>query len=91
MKNEGKNVLALVPGVDDRYGKGVITSRIGLQREAAIVDEDTNILELFMRENNRKDVDCVVIDECQFLKKTSRRRAYRDSGQLQCPCSGIRS
>ncbi|HIU25551.1 MAG TPA: thymidine kinase [Candidatus Copromorpha excrementigallinarum] len=68
-EERGKNVLALVPGVDDRYGKGVITSRIGLQREASIVDDDTNILELFMRENNRRGVDCVVIDECQFLKK----------------------
>ena len=66
---EGSNVLALNAGVDDRYGKGMITSRIGLSREATIVDDDTNILEIFMRENNREPVDCVVIDECQFLKK----------------------
>ena len=68
-EERGKKVLALVPGVDDRYGKGVITSRIGLQREATIVNEDTNILEVFMRENNVEPIDCVVIDECQFLKK----------------------
>ena len=60
-EERGKKVLALVPGVDDRYGKGVITSRIGLQREATIVNEDTNILV--------EPIDCVVIDECQFLKK----------------------
>ena len=52
-EERGKRVLALVPGIDDRYGQGRITSRVGLSREATIVNEDTNILELFMRENSR--------------------------------------
>ena len=68
-EEKGKRVLALVPGIDDRYGQGVITSRVGLQREATIVNDDTNILELFMRENDREKIDCVLVDECQFLKK----------------------
>lgn len=68
-EERGKNVLVLVPGVDDRFGTGYVTSRIGARREALIVREDTNILELFMRESSRKDIDCVLIDECQFLKK----------------------
>lgn len=68
-EERGKNVLCLVPSVDTRYGTGMITSRIGLQREAQVVHEDTNILELFMRENGKKNIDCVLIDECQFLKK----------------------
>ena len=41
-EERGKKVLALVPGIDDRYGKGKITSRVGLSREATIVNEDTN-------------------------------------------------
>ena len=68
-EERGKRVLALVPGIDNRYGKGKITSRVGLSREATIVNENTNILEIFMRENDRKTIDCVVIDECQFLKR----------------------
>ena len=68
-EERGKRVLALVPGIDDRYGQGFITSRVGLQREATIVNEESNILEIFMRENDREPVDCVVVDECQFLKK----------------------
>lgn len=68
-EERGKNVLCLVPSVDTRYGTGMITSRIGLQREAQVVHEETNILELFMRENGKKNIDCVLIDECQFLKK----------------------
>ena len=68
-EERGKHVLTLVPAIDDRYGTGVITSRIGVQRDAMIVGEDTNILELFMRENEKHRIDCVCIDECQFLKK----------------------
>ena len=47
----------------------MITSRIGIQREALVVNEDTNILELYIRENEKRKIDCVLIDECQFLKK----------------------
>lgn len=68
-EERGKNVLTLIPAVDDRYGIGVITSRIGVQREAIVVNDDTNILELYMRENEKHKIECVLIDECQFLKK----------------------
>jgi len=64
-----KRVLTLVPGVDVRFGVGVITSRIGIQREATIVHDDTNLLELFMKEDAKSKISCVLIDECQFLKK----------------------
>ena len=68
-EERGKQVLTLIPSVDDRYGVGVMTSRIGIQREALVVNEDTNILELYIRENEKRKIDCVLIDECQFLKK----------------------
>ena len=68
-EERGKNVMTLVPSVDDRYGRGVITSRIGVQREALVVGEETNILELFIKENEKKHIDCVLVDEAQFLKK----------------------
>jgi len=68
-EERGKRVLVLVPGVDDRYGKGVVSSRIGVSREAIIVNDETNLLKLFMEENAEEDIDCVLVDECQFLKK----------------------
>ena len=55
-EEKGKNVMTLIPAVDDRYGRGVITSRIGVQREALVVNDDTNILELFIRENEKKKI-----------------------------------
>ncbi len=64
-----KTVFVLLPAVDNRHGKGVISSRIGLTREATVVEDDSNILEMFLTENAKKKVDCVLVDECQFLKK----------------------
>ncbi len=68
-EERGKKVLTLVPKVDNRYGEGMITSRIGVQRQSEVVDDDTNILELFLKENEKGKIDCVLLDECQFLKK----------------------
>ena len=68
-EERGLKVMTLVPSIDDRYGKGKITSRIGLQRDALVISEKTNILEMFIAENSFGKVDCVLIDECQFLKK----------------------
>ncbi len=68
-EERGKRVLTLVPSADNRYGTGVITSRIGIQRQAIMVSQDSNILEIFMREREKDDIDCVLIDESQFLKK----------------------
>ena len=68
-EERGKRVMTLVPVVDDRYGMGVITSRIGVQRDAITIGDDVNILELFIKEDAKKKIDCVLVDECQFLKK----------------------
>ena len=68
-EERGKNVMTLIPSVDNRYGTGIVTSRIGVQREATVVNDETNILELFIKENEKKRIDCVLVDEAQFLMK----------------------
>lgn len=68
-EERGKRVIALTPEVDTRYGKGVIASRMGLKIKAESFSENTNIFDLVSKENQKRKVDCVLIDECQFLKK----------------------
>lgn len=68
-EERGKRVLVLVPAIDDRYGEGIIHSRVGVEREAVAITDDTNLLELFLRENEKEKIECVLLDECQFLKK----------------------
>ena len=68
-EERGKRVLVLVPSVDDRYGPGIVASRIGVSRPAIMVSDDTNLLKVFMEENEKAPIDCVLVDECQFLQK----------------------
>ena len=43
-EERGLKVLLFTPKLDDRYGVGKITSRIGLEREAQIFDRNTDLL-----------------------------------------------
>ena len=53
---------------DDRSGEGVIVSRIGLSHEANIFKENTNLYEEVIN-LGRESIDCLLIDEAQFLTK----------------------
>lgn len=68
-EERGKKVMVLAPAVDDRYRAGQVNSRIGLSRDALIINEETNILKAYLNECRVRQVDCVLVDECQFLKK----------------------
>lgn len=68
-EERGKRVLVFTPSIDNRSGVGIVSSRIGIQRDALPISDETNLLEVFMKENAREQVDCVLIDECQFLRK----------------------
>ncbi len=68
-EERGKKVLVMTPAIDDRYGIGKIASRIGVTRDATLIKDNTNILELFLDEEKKGKVNCVLIDECQFLKR----------------------
>lgn len=61
------NTLVLTPAIDDRYGEGVVTSRIGLQAEALLIERDEDILTKVSEQHDSAAVHCVLIDEAQFL------------------------
>lgn len=64
-EEQGKSVLLLTPAIDDRYGGGIVASRIGMQKQATIVDENADMFKL--AEEHRPH--CVLIDEAQFLTR----------------------
>ncbi len=64
-EEQNKRVLLFTPAIDDRYGKGRITSRMGLHREATICNSDTDMFKLTEESNP----DCVLVDEGQFLTR----------------------
>jgi len=75
-KERGKKVLILTSIVDNRYGKSVVKSRIGLEEPAISVSNEDSILKIFKKncaeiKNNilSINVDCVLIDEVQFFNE----------------------
>jgi len=68
-KERGMNTLVLAPLLDDRYGAGRVTSRIGLESEATTFRTDTNLLEIVEKRRTENPLHCVLIDEAQFLTR----------------------
>ncbi|WP_047150769.1 thymidine kinase [Aneurinibacillus tyrosinisolvens] len=67
-EEQGKKVMIFTSIIDNRYGRGYVASRIGIKREATIIDDNTDIKkQVTMRIGGRPD--CVLVDEGQFLKK----------------------
>jgi thymidine kinase len=64
-EEQNKSVLLFTPSIDDRYGKGKITSRMGLQREALVFDDGTDVFKV----TEEAKPDCVLVDEGQFLTR----------------------
>ncbi|MHC5249831.1 thymidine kinase [Enterococcus sp. LJL90] len=66
-EEQNKPVVLLTSGLDTREGVGVISSRIGLKREATPIFAETNLYELIVNLDYRPY--CILIDESQFLQK----------------------
>ena len=68
-KERGMNTVIYTSSIDNRYGKKEIVSRIGLKAESNIFSDSTDIYKEIINFNKEKKVDCVLIDEAQFLNK----------------------
>ena len=66
----GMRTLILTPKLDNRFGEGLVASRIGLKARATVFGADDDLLAL-AREDiaARGDLHCVLVDEAQFLSK----------------------
>lgn len=85
---QGKNVILLTPSINDRDGVGKIASRMGLQIDGLIIYPDTNILKLVSLNHIIKSLDCVLIDEVQFLKKEQVIQLANIVDELDIPVIG---
>lgn len=82
-EEQGKPVVLMTSGVDDRSGRGIIASRIGLERKVKPIMEDTNIYD-YVNKMDRK-IYCVLIDEAQFLKKEHVLQLIKIVDELNIP------
>lgn len=63
------NTLLYTAKLDDRFAEGKIASRIGLHAEACLFEKNSQLFDEIKLEHNNKKIDCVLIDEAQFLSK----------------------
>jgi|TARA_B110000116_G_scaffold120782_1_gene104743 thymidine kinase len=84
-RERGMNTIVLAPSLDDRYGQGMVTSRIGLQSEAVSIRPDEDLFATVSSLMSEKPLHCVLIDEAQFLSKQQVLQIGRISDHLDIP------
>jgi thymidine kinase len=86
-EEQGQKVKLYTSVIDDRYGVGLITSRLGPQRQVNTFDANTNFLD------NAPQVGCVLVDEAQFLSTAQVQQLHQVAQVRGVPviCYGLRS
>ncbi len=93
-RERGMEVMLFVAG---HYRKadstGYISSRVGLDSEAAIFVEGDDLFEGICARHNSKPVHCVFVDEAQFLSEAQVWQLARIADTLGIPvmCYGLRT
>ena len=92
-QERGMNPVVYTAAIDDRYGIGKVASRIGLQSDAYLFREDTNLYQDIDTLHLKEKVDCILIDECQFLSKQQVYQLTEVVDKLDIPvlCYGLRT
>jgi thymidine kinase len=89
-EERGQTVDLYTAEIDNRYGEGRISSRLGVQRETKVFSADTDF-EVVYRDSPRPS--CVLIDEAQFLSEAQVIELHRLAHTTKMPviCYGLRS
>jgi thymidine kinase len=69
-RERGMRTLIFSPEIDQRFGAGRVSSRIGLSADSIPFSTTDNLLRRVEKEHQRQTVHCVLVDEAQFLTKT---------------------
>ena len=84
-RERGMHTLVFSPQIDDRFGVGRVSSRIGLQSESIAISPTNNLFRCVQREHAKQAVHCVLIDEAQFLTKQQVRQLSDVCDDLDIP------
>ena len=90
----GMRTLILTPKLDHRAGSGVIASRIGLKADGTAFDRDDDLLRLAEDDiAAHGKLNCVLVDEAQFLSKAQVWQLGEVVDRLRVPvlCYGLRT
>ena len=65
----GLHTVIYTAKIDDRYTEGKVSSRLGIDADALMFSESTDLYEQMKRAQAEKSISCMLIDEAQFLTK----------------------
>nr|WP_217702129.1 thymidine kinase [Vibrio ostreicida] len=92
-QERGMTPVIFTAALDDRYGLGKVSSRIGLQSDAYLFRADTDLFEEITALNDVEKRHCILVDECQFLTKQQVYQLTEVVDKLNIPvlCYGLRT
>jgi thymidine kinase len=84
-RERGMATALFTAGIDTRTGIGTIASRIGLSAPATAFYADTDIHAAVAADHARQRIDCVLVDEAQFLTRAQVWQLARIADDLGIP------
>jgi thymidine kinase len=92
-RERGMETMLWTASLDDRYGQGYVTSRIGLKADADKFDPETDLWTSITAEHRKRQLACVLIDEAQFLSQEQVVQLARVTDEAGIPvlCYGLRT
>jgi thymidine kinase len=92
-QERGMKTMLLTAALDGRHGKGRIGSRIGLSADAFVFSSATDMVALVSDHRKQTEIDCVLVDEAQFLTDDQVWQLAELVDELNIPvmCYGLRT
>lgn len=91
-EQKGMQPLVLKPAIDTR-DVGIIKSRVGISRDCTLFESDENLYDLVELFVEHRKVDCVLVDESQFMTVEQVRQLWEVAIGLDIPviCYGLKT
>ena len=93
-EERGMNVVIIKPKVDSKGGEKLV-SRLGVARKVdLLISENDNIFDIIKDYNKDvKKIDCILVDEVQFMKAHQIDQLFEISVKMNIPiiCYGLRT
>ena len=92
-RERGMQTMLWTAKLDERAGAGLIGSRIALSAPAHAYDESVDLFEAVGEELKKRALDCILVDEAQFLSQRHVLQLCEVADTLSIPvlCYGLRT
>lgn len=92
-QERGLSTVLYTALIDDRFEQGKIYSRLNIDADAKLFDKTTDIYEETLSQRKNQPIDCLLIDEAQFLSSEQVKQLTNIVDELNIPvlAYGIRT